>query len=86
MNKSAVVHVRIESETKTAAEGVLRKLGLSTAEAIRLFYHQICLRNGLPFPVHIPNELTRKILAKSHQGEDVESFCSLEKMFESWER
>jgi len=86
MNKSAVVHARIESETKTAAENVLRGLGLSPTEAIRLFYYQICLRNGLPFPVHIPNELTRKVLAKSHRGEDVESFCSLEKMFESWER
>ncbi len=86
MNKSAVVHARIEPQTKKKAEGVLRKLGLSPTEAIRLFYRQICLRGGLPFPVLIPNELTAKTLKKSQHGEDVETFESLEDMFESWEQ
>ena len=86
MNKSAVVHARIEPQTKKQAEGVLRKLGLSPTEAIRLFYRQICLHGGLPFPVLIPNALTAKTLKKSQQGEDVETFDSLEDMFESWEQ
>ena len=86
MNKSAVVHARIEPQTKKKAEGVLRKLGLSPTEAIRLFYRQICLRGGLPFPVLIPNELTTKTLGKRHRGEDVETFDTLEEMFESWEK
>ena len=46
------------------AEGVLRMLRLSPTEAIRLFYRQICLRRGLPFPVLIPYELTAKTLKK----------------------
>ena len=82
MNKSAVVHARIEPQTKKQAEGVLRKLGLSPTEAIRLFYRQICLRGGLPFPVLVPNELKAKPLKKSHKGEDVDTFDSLEGMFE----
>ncbi len=82
MNKSAVVHARIEPQTKKQAEGVLRKLGLSPTEAIRLFYRQICLRGGLPFPVLIPNELTAKTLKKSQQGEDVKTFDTLEDVFE----
>jgi DNA-damage-inducible protein J len=86
MNKSAVVHARIEPQTKKKAEGVLRKLGLSPTEAIRLFYRQICLRGGLPFPVLIANELTTKTLEKSHRGEDVETFDTLEEMFTSWEK
>ncbi len=86
MNKSAVVHARIEPQTKKKAEGVLRKLGLSPTEAIRLFYRQICLRGGLPFPVLIPNGLTTKTLEKSHKGDDVETFDTLEEMFESWEK
>ena len=85
MNKSVVVHARIEPQTKEKAEEVLRKLGLTPTEAIRLFYHQICLREGLPFPVLIPNKLTTKTLEKSHRGEDVETFETLEEMFESWE-
>ena len=47
MNKTAVIHARIEPKTKKAAEGVSKKLGMSPTEAIRLFYRQICLR-GLP--------------------------------------
>lgn len=84
MNKSAIVHARVEPQTKKEAEGVLRRLGLTPTEAIRLFYRQLCLRGGLPFPVLIPNALTRETLEKSRAGEDVETFASLEEMFESW--
>lgn len=86
MNKTATIHARIEPQTKKKAEKVLMKLGLNPTEAIRLFYHQICLRGGLPFSVHIPNETTAKTLKKSRKGEDVETFDSPEKMFASWER
>ena len=60
MEKSATVHARIEPKTKKKAEGFLRKLGMSPTEAIRLFYNQICLRGGIPFPILIPNETTKK--------------------------
>ncbi|MCF6149847.1 MAG: type II toxin-antitoxin system RelB/DinJ family antitoxin [Candidatus Kuenenia sp.] len=86
MSKSATVHARIEPETKKKAEGVLKKLGISPTEAIRIFYKQICLRGGLPFPVLIPNETTKKTLEKSSRGEDIQSFNSLEEMFDSWEK
>ena len=86
MNKSAVVHARIEPQIKKQAEGVLQQLGLSPTEAIRLFYRQICLRGGLPFPVLIPNKLTAKTLKKSQRGEAVDTFNSLEDMLESWEK
>ncbi len=86
MNKTAIVHARIDPRTKKKAEGVLRKLGMSPTEAIRLFYRQICLRSGIPFRVLIPNDLTRETLKKSAKGQDVESFDSLDEMFQSWEK
>lgn len=85
MNRSATIHARIEPETKEQAEGVLKKLGMSPTEAIRLFYNQICLRGGIPFPILIPNETTKKTLERSSRGEDIESYDSLEKMFDSWD-
>ena len=85
MNKTAVVHARVEPGTKRKAEGVLRELGLSPTEAIRLFYRQICLRNGLPFQVLIPNDTTVKALEKSRRGLGLQSFDTLEEMFASWE-
>ena len=84
--KTAVVHARIEPKTKQKAEGVLRKLGPTPTEAIRVFYKQISLRGGLPFPVAIPNELTASTLEKSRRGEDIQEFDSLEGMFKSWEK
>ena len=84
--KTAVIHARIEPGTKRSAEGVLRRLGISPTEAIRIFYRQITLRKGLPFAVHVPNALTASTLKKSHKGEDIEAFDSLEKMFETWEK
>jgi DNA-damage-inducible protein J len=72
MNKSAVIHARIEPKTKSVAEHILEKLGVSPTEAIRMFYRQITLRRGLPFSVEIPNAVTRTTLDKSRKGEDVE--------------
>ena len=68
MNKSATINARIESSLKVRAEGILHKLGLSTAEAIRIFYSQVCLQNGLPFEVKIPNKKTREAIKELEQG------------------
>jgi DNA-damage-inducible protein J len=84
--KTAVIHARIEPETKRSAEGVLHKLGLSPTEAIRMFYRQIALRGGLPFAVVIPNALTAHTLESSRQGKDVETFETLDEMFASWDK
>ncbi len=83
--KTAVVHARLEPQMKRKAEGVLNRLGISPTEAIRIFYRQISLRNGLPFAVEIPNERTAATLAKSRNGDEVTEFDSLADMFESWE-
>jgi len=84
--KTALIHARIEPQIKQKPEGVLKKLGLTPAEAIRIFYRQISLRGGLPFPVEIPNELTSSTLEKSRRGQDLQEFKSLEALFKSWEQ
>ena len=84
--KTAIIHARIEPQTKQKAEGVLRQLGLTPTEAIRIFYRQISLRGGLPFPVAIPNELTSSTLEKSRRGEEIQEFESIEALFKTWEK
>ncbi len=86
MNKSAVIHARIEPKTKNAAERILYKLGLNPTDAIRIFYRQISLRQGLPFSVEIPNALTRVTLEKSRNGKDIERYDTLDDMFASWKK
>jgi DNA-damage-inducible protein J len=82
--KTAAVHSRIQPEIKEQAEGILQRLGLSPTEAIRMFYTQITLRNGLPFDVAIPNDVTIKALEESRNGRNLERFDSTEELFESW--
>lgn len=82
--KSAIIHARIEPDTKEKAEQILRRLGISPTEAIRIFYKQICLGNGLPFSVSIPNQCTVETLEKSSRGEEIETFSSLDEMFSTW--
>ena len=60
MAKTAMVRARIEPILKDKAEQILHNLGLSTTQAIALFYRQVELYKGLPFEVVIPNKTTRK--------------------------
>ena len=66
MNKAATINTRIEPKLKHQAEAILHNVGLSTSEAIRIFYIQICLNKGLPFEVKLPNADT---LAAIHELE-----------------
>jgi DNA-damage-inducible protein J len=65
MTKSAMVRARVEPQLKKNAEEVLADVGLSPAEAIRLFYRQVYLRRGLPFEVRVPNPATRVAMAEA---------------------
>lgn len=82
--KSAAVHSRIEPDIKDKAEDVLRRLGVSPTEAIRMFYAQIALRDGLPFDVSLPNATTQKALEDSRSGRGLQRFDSVEDLFETW--
>jgi DNA-damage-inducible protein J len=56
--KTEMIHARIDSRLKKSADHIFSEIGISTAEAIRLFLKQVELHRGLPFPVAVPNEET----------------------------
>ena len=77
MHKVATINTRIEPKLKTRTEAILHKVGLTSAEAVRLFYMQVCLNNGLPFEVKIPNKTTIKAMhdadkRKTHKAKSVD--------------
>lgn len=82
MEKTQVIHARIEPSLKHSAEEVFSALGLTMADAIRLFLKQVELHDGLPFDVKIPNAASRKTL-KEARGKAVahsyKDFASLRK-------
>jgi len=66
--KSAMVRARIEPELKTKAEKYFDILGLSTTQAITLFFKQVELHRGLPFEINIPNTETITAMEEIENG------------------
>ena len=66
--KSAMVRARIEPELKKTAEKYFEILGLSTTQAITLFFKQVELRHGLPFEISIPNAETLTAMKEIEDG------------------
>jgi DNA-damage-inducible protein J len=82
MAKTATARARMEPEVKAEAEKILEECGLSPSRGINLFYRQVILHRGLPFPVQTFNEKTRRVLRESEEGVGVTQFDSAEALFE----
>lgn len=82
MAKSAMIRARINLSLKDEVEMILKQLGLSTTEAINLFYTQVKLRKGLPFEVVLPNELTLQTFEDTDSGNNVINCESSDEMFQ----
>lgn len=81
MVKETVVRARVESALKESAERVLNQLGLSTSQAITLFLRQVELRQGLPFPVELPNAETLNTFHDTDKGENLTRFENTDELF-----
>ncbi len=81
MSKTATVRARIEPELKKNVENIFEQLGLSTTEAINLFYKQVELHHGLPFEVKVPNQETKITFEKTDRKEELVDCKDVEDMF-----
>ena len=52
---NTVIQTRIDGDTKTRAEQIFNKLGISLNDAIRMFLSQSILSRGLPFQPTLPD-------------------------------
>ncbi len=71
--KSGFINARIEPKLKKNAEAVLDKIGLSTTDALTIFFKQVVAQKGMPFPVKVPNRETIKAMRDAEAGR-TESF------------
>jgi DNA-damage-inducible protein J len=76
MGKTETIRARVEPKLKRGAEAVLKKLGLSSSEAITLFLTQVTITKGLPFRVRVPNRRTQRAIKDTRARKDVETFPS----------
>ena len=54
MAKTENINIRIDPELKKEAEETLNFLGLTMAEAIKLFLRQVTLTDSIPFKIEKP--------------------------------
>lgn len=78
MAKTAMIRARTSEEIKAKAEEILQQAGLNPSEAINIFYRQIILNNGLPFPVQIPNKTTLQTFKKTDAGKELNEYETLD--------
>ncbi len=74
MTKTAAITVRLDPQVKKQAQAVLDELGLTTTQAVSLFFKQISLNKGLPFAVEIPNEETIQAIEDGLNRRSVKTF------------
>ena len=82
MPKTATISARIDPELKREAERVFKELGLTATQAITLFYKQVELKRGLPFAVRVPNQVTVEALEEARTRQGLESFNTLDDLFD----
>lgn len=85
MAKTATIRARTDEKLKEQVEGIFHKLGMTTTEAINLFYRQVKISKGLPFLVRLPNAETRKTFERSDRGEDIKTFKNIDDLFKDLE-
>jgi DNA-damage-inducible protein J len=76
MAKTETIRARVRPELKRDAEAVLKRIGLTSSEAITLFLTQVKLTKGLPFPVRVPNKATQRGIRQARTRKGVETFES----------
>lgn len=80
--QSAKINTRLEPELKKQVEVILGELGLTTAEAIRLYFKQIVYRRGIPFSVRVPTAATLASMEEARSEEGLITYATPEKHFE----
>ena len=80
MKKTATITVRLDPQVKKNAEAVLKALGLTTSQAVNLFFTQVSLHKGIPFDVHLPNEATAKAIEDGLAGRGLHTAANMDEL------
>lgn len=81
MARTETIRARVEPARKSEAEAILKKIGLSSSEAMRLFLYQVVQQRGLPFELKIPNAETIAAIEELETGMGIR-VNSVEELFD----
>ncbi len=84
MAKTAVLNIRIDPETKIAAEQLFSSFGLTVTDAVNVFLRQSLMERGFPFVLKQPryNAETEQVIRDANNGVNLHACESLDQLFE----
>lgn len=88
MARTANINVRTEAETKSGAEAVYSRFGLSLSDAINVFLNMSIMEGGFPFAVKQPryNQETEAAILEARSimagKQDARRYSSAKELFE----
>ncbi|QWD63362.1 type II toxin-antitoxin system RelB/DinJ family antitoxin [Polynucleobacter sp. MWH-UH2A] len=68
MTASAIVRVQIDRELKDEAAAVLKTIGLTPADALRILMTRVAREKALPFETLVPNKGTIAAMKEARKG------------------
>lgn len=77
----SVIRARIEPGLKAEATSVLKSMGLTPSDAIRLFLHRVVDKRAMPFPIEAPNAATRAAMRDVAENQCLTCHDSVEALF-----
>ena len=80
---NTVVRSRIDPMVKNEASKILRSMGLTLSDGIRLFLHQIVAQKKLPFSVKTPNSVTIQAMESADREEGEQT--TIEQISKDWD-
>lgn len=70
MRKTEVYQVRLDSQEKKQAFAVFKQLGITPAQAVRLFFKQVVLTKSIPFAIENQNiNMEQLVKLKKHKSD-----------------
>lgn len=80
MATNGLVQARIDDRVKAEAAAVLKEMGLTISDAVRLMLVRVARDKELPFDVRTPNAVTIAAMEEGRRG-DVRKFTSVDELF-----
>jgi DNA-damage-inducible protein J len=69
--KTSIINARVKPELKGDVEQILSKLGITTTQAITMFFEQIKINRGIPFPLQLPNDETVEAMQEARNNKNL---------------
>jgi DNA-damage-inducible protein J len=81
-SKTSTVRARLDPKLKEETELIFNQLGISTTDAIRIFFTQVKLNQGLPFEMKVPNKVTQKAIKDAQERHNLTESANSTKLFD----